>query len=118
MNASTLITLFIGFVIPLATAAVTKWGVPKWLKALVTLFLSTVTGVATGLATHAPANLSQWEHVLLNIGVTFIAAAAADFQAWDPFKTTAAIGRATPKFGFGTPVPAPGAHAAPNEPHT
>lgn len=112
MNLSTLIALLVGTVLPLVTATITKDTLNPKLKALVLILLASITGVLTSVLGALPTSLSGWEHVLLNILAAFIAAAAADFKAWDPFGTTAAVHKATSRFGLPfrtTAPPEPGA---------
>jgi hypothetical protein len=78
MNASTLITMIVGLVIPALVVLVTKESMPPRVRALLTLFLTTTAGVLTGLASSPPSTLSQWEHVAVNIVLTWVAAAAAE----------------------------------------
>lgn len=105
MNLSTLISLLVGTGLPLLTAVITKETLNPKLKALVLILLASITGVLTSILGSLPTSLSGWEHVLLNILAAFIAAAAADFKAWDPFGTVVSIHKATSKFGLGPPAP-------------
>lgn len=105
MNTGIIVTMIVGVLIPPLVSFVTREALPTPIKEGILLLLSTAAGVISGLATSPPGTLSQWEHVVLNILVTFVTAEAAHY-AGHKSGTLAAIHRATdPHVGIG-PKPA------------
>jgi len=100
MTLSTLISMVIGLVLPLVTYAITRDKLNATAKALILLFLSTVTGVWTSLAGAVPTNLTSWEHVLLNLLMTYLMAAVS-YIASQHTTVAARIKTATKGFGIG-----------------
>jgi hypothetical protein len=103
--ATLLITALVGLVIPALVALVTKEALPTKVKALLLLLFSTASGVVAGLAATPPHSWTEWQAVLVSILVTFVSAAASDVAAWRPTGGTAAVTRATERFGFGPRSP-------------
>lgn len=101
MTLSTLITMLIGVGIPAIIALITKQRLNAKVKVLLTLFFTTVSGVLTSLLGAVPNSLTAWEHVLLNILMTYLAAAAADVAGWIPTGAKKAIEDGTRDFGIG-----------------
>lgn len=95
ITTSTIIAMVIGFGIPALTAVVTKEALPKPVKVLILLFLSTATGVLTSVIGSPPANASGWGHLVLNIFLTFAVAASSDVGVWEKSGADAAIHRKT-----------------------
>lgn len=98
---SGLIAALIGLVIPIVVAAVTREHLPTKFKAYLVLFLSTATGVLSGVTTNPPSGWSQWEHVIGNIIVAFIAAAGSDYGGWHPTGVRDRVVQRTANFGIG-----------------
>ena len=96
-----LITLLLGVVVPGLTALITKDTASVRLKALLSALLAAVAGGLTGYITTPPANVHQWETVLLGIGFAWITAGVAYLTGWKPTGAAAYIDRKTHKVGFG-----------------
>jgi hypothetical protein len=96
-----LIACLVGVAIPAVVAFITKEALPEAVKALILLFLSTATGILSALASTPPAGWAQWQHVLISIVVTFVAAAASQYAAWKPTGAHAVIAKASAGFGIG-----------------
>lgn len=92
---TTLVTLAVGLFLPTLAALVTRETLPEWGKQAVLLFLSTATGVLSSIVGAVPTTVSGWVAVLLNIGVTYVAALATQVNTWEKTQTTARIHRAT-----------------------
>jgi hypothetical protein len=101
VTTSTIIAMLVGLGIPAVVALVTKETLPLHLKALLTLFLTTAAGVLSGIASSPPSNLSEWEHVVVNIVLAYMSAAAATIGTWAPTGLLIRISRATQRFGIG-----------------
>jgi hypothetical protein len=102
MNTATLITFIVGAIIPAAVALVTRASMPLQVREAILLLLSTASGIISGLATSPPVGVSQWEHVLINIFVTFVTAEASSL-AGNKTGITPAVHEATDhRFGLGT----------------
>jgi len=93
--------MIIGVAIPLLVALVSRQKLNATVKALLLLLFSTIAGTVTSVLGTLPTTLSGWEHALLNILMTYIAAAGSYLATWKPAGTTAAISRATANFGIG-----------------
>ena len=101
MTVSTFVSMLVGLGIPALVALITREALPAKVKALLLLLLSTATGILSGLVTNPPQSWSTWEHVLLNIVLTYVAAAASLIAGWIPTGANKAIERATDRIGFG-----------------
>lgn len=107
MTLSTLLSLLVGLGIPALVAFITRESLPEKVKALILLFLSTASGLISALVTNPPTGWSTWEHILLNIVLTYVAAAASLVATWVPIGANKAIHAATDKhFGIGKYDPA------------
>lgn len=115
MSLSTIVTMFIGTMIPLIIALITKQRLNAKFKVLLTLFFTTISGVLTSLLGAYPTSLTGWEHVLLNVLMTYLAAAGADVAGWIPSGAKKVVETATPEFGIG---PKPVAFTPPADPGT
>jgi hypothetical protein len=93
--------MLVGLVLPAVIALVTRESLPDHVKVLMLVFLSTVSGVVSSLLGAVPTTFNAWEHVLLNILMTFLSGAAADIAAWRPSGATKRISGATERFGLG-----------------
>lgn len=103
MTPSTLITMVVGLLIPALVALVTKESLPARAKVLIVLLLTTASGVLSGIESAPPSSLSGWEHVVLNILMTYVSAAAATVAPWIPGSTFVEhIERLTSDFGIGS----------------
>lgn len=102
---SGLIAALVGLVIPIAVAAITREKLPTRFKAYILLFFSTATGILSGLTTNPPTGWSQWEHVIGNIIIAFIAAAGADYGGWHPTGVRDRVTARTASFGIGPREP-------------
>jgi hypothetical protein len=106
MNASMLLALALGTVIPLLTGLVTKATVSPRLKLLLS---GLVTGLAGGLSaaySHPPNHLGQWEQVGITVLMAWMASAAAFVEGSPQNAVTKAITDRTSRFGFGPRVAA------------
>lgn len=112
MTPSTILTMLIGLGLPLLVALVTKDVAPAWVKVGLLALLSAISGAVTSLAGTLPTTLTGWQHLALNILMTFAMAVAADIGAWKPAGTTPAITRKTSHFGLGRGNARPLAEAA------
>ena len=101
MTLSTLVSMLIGVVLPLAMLAITKNKLSPLVKGLILLFFSTVAGVWTSLAGAVPNTLTSWEHVLLNILMTYLTAAVS-FVAAERTGVATKVTTATKGFGIGS----------------
>lgn len=101
MTNATIISMLIGLGLPLLVALVTREVAPQWLKVGVLALLSAISGTLTALNGQDPTTLQGWEHVALNILMTFAMAIAADVGAWKKVGTTDAIAKGTARFGIG-----------------
>jgi hypothetical protein len=104
--------MLLGLVFPALIALVTKESLPPHTKVLILLLLTTISGVLSSLLGSVPTTLAGWEHVALNILMTFLAAAAADVAGWKPSGATKAIIRHTSGFGIGPKTPSKSSAAA------
>jgi uncharacterized membrane protein len=77
LTGSTVVTMIVGLAIPALLALVTRASIPARAKVLVTLALTAISGVVASVVTW-PSSGSGWLHLLLNVILTFVAAAAAD----------------------------------------
>lgn len=109
VTGSTVVTMIVGLAIPTLLALVTRASIAATVKTLVTLALTAVSGVVASIVTW-PSTGSGWLHLLLNVIMTFLAAAAADPTL---FRRTVTVGyiadihNATDKhFGVGKYDPA------------
>lgn len=105
MTTSTILTMFVGLVLPALIALITKETIPDHIKVLFLLLLSTASGVLSSLVGAVPRSLGEWGHVALNILMTYVASAAADIAGWKPSGATKAISRATANIGIGPAPP-------------
>jgi hypothetical protein len=95
--------MLVGILIPALVAVVTRQTLPAWFKEAALLLLSTASGIVSAAVTNPPTNLSGWEHVALNILITFAMAEASDL-AQSKAGTTATLHRLTDRrFGIGPP---------------
>lgn len=96
MDTALLVTAVISAVIPWLTAVITRWDAASWLKAVVTLVLTSVTGVVSSWQLD-PAY--DWKHGVLFAFEGFIVAVGAHFGLWKPAcisGSQGAIARALP----------------------
>jgi hypothetical protein len=100
VTLSTIISMMVGLVVPMAIVVLTKATMPAHVRVLVVLFLTTLSGVLSSLLGAVPTTLSAWEHVLLNMLMTYLSAAAADWASWRT-GTATRVARATARFGIG-----------------
>lgn len=80
-----IVVLLVGVGIPLVTDLISKRGAPGWLKSLITLLLSTATGILTPLEEQAHV---AWKQIVFSIVFAFVVASAAHYNAWSPFGIT------------------------------
>lgn len=103
MNLSAMLfTAAISALVPWLTAVVVHWQAPEGVKAAVSLLLTTVTGVLTGLQTDA----HDWQHLTLYAIEGFTVATMSHFGLWKPTNITGsqgAIASALPGW-FGVPA--------------
>lgn len=89
----------IGLLIPIATAALTKYRAPSSVKSVVTLVLSVLTGtIATIAATDGGWDFSGFLNNFIN---AFVPAIAAYYGLFKPTDVTGKVGRATANLGVG-----------------
>lgn len=103
-TVSSLIAIFI----PALTALVTKWDVPSWVRTVVALLLSAITGAASTLV--AGNGDFDWQAFALSVLMAFVTNIAMYVGVYKPQGIAKAIAASTPKFGVGTsrgrPLPA------------
>lgn len=98
--------MLIGLGLPLLVALITRQTLAPWLKVGLLALFSAISGAVTSLAGTLPTTLTGWQHLALNILMTFAMAVAASSGAWKPAGTVAAIDRRTSRFGIGPAGPA------------
>lgn len=97
MDRVSIISLLVGSVLPLLTAAVTKASWPEWLKQLLLALLSTLTGVGVELQQSGGPAASV---VIANAATAFATAVAVAAGTWKP---TGAVARLEALFVRDTP---------------
>lgn len=109
VTTSTVVTMIVGTLIPAALALLTRASVPAKAKTIVTLLLTAASGVVASIVTW-PSGSAGWWHLVLNVLLTFAAAAAADPSLWGPVKAktyVASLHTGTDRhFGIGQYEPA------------
>jgi hypothetical protein len=83
-----LLTAAISALVPWLTAVVVHWQAPEGVKAAVSLLLTTVTGVLTGLQTDS----HDWQHLVLYAFEGFVVATGTHFGLWKPANITGSQG--------------------------
>lgn len=96
-------TLLAGSILPLVTAAVTKYNASSGTKALVNAVLAALTGGFTALA--AANGHLRWQSFLIAAYAAYVASGSAHSHLWAPLGVTDAVGqKLAPTVGLGTPV--------------
>jgi hypothetical protein len=81
------VSIILGFIIPIVNGILTKASTPAWVKGVVTLFLSAVSGLLTvGLTDNGGAVFSQ--ATLKSAVLAFGIAVASYYSVWRPFGLT------------------------------
>ena len=111
--AASLISLAVGVVIPGLVSLLSRINASNGLRALLSAMLSAVGGALSGALTATPTHWSQWESILWQIALAWIAAAVSYLTGWKPTGASHRIARATARFGIGprqkpADPPAPG----------
>ena len=102
VNGSTVVAMLIGIVVPAITSFITRASLPQPAKAALTLLMTSIAAVAVSVVTW-PTTGSAWLHLLLNVLMTFLAAAAADKKLWGELGLSKEIHQVTDRhFGIGT----------------
>lgn len=106
--ASSLISVVIGIVIPGLTALITKEHASDRLKAFLTALLAAVTGGLNGALTALPHGWTQWEAILWQIFVAWVAAGVAYLTGWKPTGASNTVTKKTATFGLPLSSTSPG----------
>lgn len=101
MTTSTIVTMLIGLGIPLLVALVTKARLSAPWKVLISLLLTTASGVVASQVGASPPSLSGWAHIALQILMTYLSAAVSYLATWKPSGVAEKLNRSTKDFGFG-----------------
>jgi hypothetical protein len=105
VTLSTIVSMLIGAFIPALEAVITKENLPAHLRVLILLALTTISGALSSVLGSLPSSLNGWEHLALNVLLTFAIAAAADVAGWIPSGASKAIHKATDSWvGIGPPA--------------
>ena len=101
MTTSTIVTMLVGLLIPLLVALVTKARLSAPWKVLISLLLTTASGVVSSQVGASPPSLSGWGHIALQIVMTYLASAVSYLATWKPSGVADSINRVTKDFGLG-----------------
>ena len=98
--ASSLISLAVGLVIPALVSLLTRVHASDGLKAMLTAMLAAVSGGLNGALSAVPHGWHQWEQILWQIGLAWIAAGVTYLTGYKPTGVTLWIHRKTEPFGL------------------
>lgn len=104
LDAQTVASL-IAIFIPALTAALTKWNTASWVRTVVALFLSAVTGAASTLV--GGDGDFDWKTFVLSTLYAFVVNIAMYVGVYKPQKIARAIAASTAGFGIGSSRPEP-----------
>lgn len=101
MTLSTVITMLVGLGIPLLVALITKARLGAPWKVLISLFLTTASGIIASQIGESTSTLSGWGHIALSILMTYLTAAVSYLATWKPSGVAEKLNSSTERFGIG-----------------